>query len=45
MDLFAQYEISDGATLNLNVDNLFDMNYRQYLDQNEQPGSQSRASD
>lgn len=43
VDLFAQYEISENATLNLNVDNLFDVNYRQYLDQNNSPGLSARV--
>jgi hemoglobin/transferrin/lactoferrin receptor protein len=42
VDLFAQYEISENATLNLNIDNLFDVNYRQYLDQQNSPGLNAR---
>jgi hemoglobin/transferrin/lactoferrin receptor protein len=42
VDLFAQYEINPNATLNLNIDNLFDKNYRQYLDQDNSPGLNAR---
>jgi hemoglobin/transferrin/lactoferrin receptor protein len=42
VDLFAQYTVNDYATLNLNVDNLFDVDYRQYLDQNQSPGLNAR---
>ena len=43
VDLFAQYElseyeVSDRATVNLNIDNLFDKTYLQYLDLQNDPG-------
>ena len=37
VDLFAQYVINDNAVLSVNIDNLFDVAYRQYLDQNPAP--------
>ena len=43
VDLFAQYEINENATFNLNIDNVFDVNYRQYLDQNQSPGLNARV--
>jgi hemoglobin/transferrin/lactoferrin receptor protein len=43
VDLFAQYEVSDQATLNLNIDNLFDENYRQYLDLVNSSGFSARV--
>lgn len=42
VDLFAQYTINDNAVLNLNIDNVFDVDYRQYLDQNTSPGLDAR---
>ena len=42
VDLFAQYVINDNAVLNVNIDNLFDVAYRQYLDQNPSPGLSAR---
>ncbi len=41
-DVFAQYEVSDNATLNLNIDNIFDKDYRQYLDLLDDPGLNAR---
>jgi hemoglobin/transferrin/lactoferrin receptor protein len=43
VDLFAQYEVNPWTTLNLNVDNLFDKNYRQFLDQSNSPGFAARV--
>lgn len=43
VDLFAQYTISDNAVLNLNIDNLFDVNYRPYLYQQNNPGLSARV--
>lgn len=43
VDLFAQYEFNDNATLNLNVDNLFDKEYLQYLNQQNSPGLNARV--
>jgi hemoglobin/transferrin/lactoferrin receptor protein len=42
VDLFAQYEINENATLNLNIDNLFDKEYLQYLNQENSPGLNAR---
>ncbi len=42
VDLFAQYEINDWTVVNLNLDNLFDHNYRQFLDQSNSPGFSAR---
>jgi hemoglobin/transferrin/lactoferrin receptor protein len=42
VDLFAQYIVNDWTTLNLNIDNLFDKNYRQFLDQSNSPGFSAR---
>ncbi len=43
VDLFAQYVVSEQATLNLNIDNLFDETYRQYLDLTNSPGFSARV--
>jgi hemoglobin/transferrin/lactoferrin receptor protein len=42
VDLFAEYIVNERATLNLNIDNVFDKNYRQYLDQDDSPGLNAR---
>lgn len=42
VDLFGEYTISDNAVLNLNIDNLFDVNYRPYLYQQNNPGLSAR---
>lgn len=42
VDLFAQYELSDQATVNVNIDNLFDKTYLQYLDLQNDPGFNAR---
>lgn len=42
VDLFAQYEFNEHATLNLNIDNLFDKEYMQYLNQQNSPGLNAR---
>lgn len=42
VDLFAQYTINDNAVLNVNIDNLFDVNYRQYLYLQNSPGLAAR---
>jgi len=41
-DIFAEYALSDNATVNLNVDNVFDKNYREYLDIENSPGLNAR---
>jgi hemoglobin/transferrin/lactoferrin receptor protein len=43
VDLFAQYAVNDSMTVNLNIDNLFDQNYRNYLDQSNSPGFNARV--
>lgn len=43
VDLFAQYKVNDNAALNLNIDNLFDKEYLQYLDQANSPGFNARV--
>lgn len=42
VDLFAQYEVNEYATLNLNIDNVFDKEYLQYLNQENSPGLNAR---
>lgn len=42
-DLFAQYAVSEQATLNVNIDNVFDRDYRQYLDLEDDPGFSARV--
>lgn len=42
VDLFAQYELNDHATLNFNVNNLFDETYAVYRDQTNSPGLDAR---
>lgn len=42
VDLFAQYQVNDAATLNLNIDNVFDKEYLQYLNQRNSPGLNAR---
>ncbi|HXF53966.1 MAG TPA: TonB-dependent hemoglobin/transferrin/lactoferrin family receptor [Hyphomicrobiaceae bacterium] len=44
LDLFAQYEVNDNATLNLNIDNVFNETYRQHMDQNNSPGLSARLA-
>ena len=34
--------LNDNAVLNLNIDNVFNVGYRQYLDQNTSPGLNAR---
>lgn len=43
VDLFAQYEFNEHATLNLNIDNVFDKEYLQYLNQQNSPGLNARV--
>lgn len=43
VDLFAQYQITDNALINFNVDNVFDTEYRQYLDLLNDPGLNARV--
>ena len=42
VDLFAQYDINPWTTVNFNIDNMFDRNYRQFLDQSNSPGLSAR---
>jgi hemoglobin/transferrin/lactoferrin receptor protein len=43
VDLFAQYEVTEITTVNVNIDNLFDETYRQHLDQYNSPGLNARV--
>lgn len=43
VDLFAQYQATEITTINLNIDNLFDTDYRQHLDQYNSPGFNARV--
>jgi hemoglobin/transferrin/lactoferrin receptor protein len=43
VDLFAQYQFNEHAILNLNVDNVFDKEYVQYLNQQNSPGLNARV--
>jgi hemoglobin/transferrin/lactoferrin receptor protein len=43
VDLFAQYEVSEQATVNLNIDNVFDEDYRQHLDLDNSAGLSARV--
>lgn len=43
-DIFAQYNYSDDLIFNLNVDNVFDKEYVQYLDQSNSPGLNAKIS-
>jgi hemoglobin/transferrin/lactoferrin receptor protein len=42
LDLFADYKATDFATVNLNIDNVFDETYLQYLDAQNSPGLNAR---
>jgi hemoglobin/transferrin/lactoferrin receptor protein len=42
VDLFGQYTFNDNAVLNVNIDNLFDVDYRPYLYQQNSPGLSAR---
>lgn len=43
VDLFAQYEVTDITTVNVNIDNIFDEAYRQHLDQYNSAGLNARV--
>lgn len=43
VDLFAQYQVNDNIVLNANIDNLFDKEYMQYLNQANSPGLNARV--
>ena len=42
VDLFGQYILNENAVLNVNIDNLFDVDYRPYLYQQNSPGFSAR---
>jgi hemoglobin/transferrin/lactoferrin receptor protein len=42
VDLFAEYEVSKNATLNVNLDNVGDRTYVEYLNQSASPGFSAR---
>lgn len=43
VDLFGQYQVTDNMLINVNIDNLFDKDYRQYLDLLDDPGLNARV--
>lgn len=43
LDLFGQYAFTPDASLNINIDNVFNHNYRQHLDQYNSPGLNARV--
>ena len=43
VDLFASYQLNDNAVVTLNIDNLFDVTYRPYLYQSNEPGFAARV--
>ena len=43
LDVFAEYRHTDDLTFNLNVDNVLDKKYIQYLDQSNSPGLNARV--
>lgn len=43
VDLFGEYQLNENATINVNIDNLFDKEYRQYLDLENSPGFSARV--
>lgn len=42
LDVFAEYRHAENVAFSLMVDNVFDENYRQYLDQSNSPGLNAR---
>jgi hemoglobin/transferrin/lactoferrin receptor protein len=42
-DLFAQYQLNEATALNVNIDNLFDHTYREYLYPDNDPGLNARV--
>ena len=44
LDLFAQYEIREGFSANLALNNIFDRDYTQYLNADPSPGFNARAA-
>jgi hemoglobin/transferrin/lactoferrin receptor protein len=42
-DLFAQYQLNEATEINLNVDNIFDRTYREYLEPDNDPGFSARV--
>lgn len=42
LDIFARYQLSKVASFNLNVNNVFNEDYRQYLNQSDSPGLSAR---
>lgn len=42
VDLFAHYQVSDSTDVTLNIDNVFDKQYRQHLDQDNSAGLNAR---
>lgn len=44
VDLFASYQVTDRITTNLNLDNIFNRQYTQYLDLSASPGFNARLA-
>ncbi len=42
-DFFSYYNVNENVALTLDVDNMFDRNYRQYLNQSNDPGLNARV--
>lgn len=42
-DLFAEYQLNEATALNVNIDNLFDLTYREYLYPDNSPGLNARV--
>jgi hemoglobin/transferrin/lactoferrin receptor protein len=43
VDLFGEYAMNENTTINVNIDNLFDKEYRQYLNLENDPGFSARV--
>ncbi len=43
VDLFGEYAMNENTTINVNIDNLFDTEYRQYRDLENSPGFSARV--
>ena len=43
VDLFGEYAMNENTTINVNIDNLFDKEYRQYRDLENSPGFSARV--
>lgn len=43
VDLFGEYAMNENTTINLNIDNVFDREYKQFLDAENSPGLSARV--